>query len=63
MTSTLIINLAYIGSILFKDGILIRREITVGNIVHIEKGIIFGHGPIISLVIGPLTLSDTIIYN
>lgn len=44
MTSTLIINLAYIGSVLMEKGILIRGGITIGNIVHNEKGTVFGQG-------------------
>ncbi len=44
MTSTLIVNLAYIGTILIKKGILIRGGITIGNLVHNEDGIVFGQG-------------------
>jgi len=44
MASTLIVNLAYIGTILIKKGILIRGGITTGNLVHNEDGIVFGQG-------------------
>lgn len=44
MTSTLIVNLAYIGAILFEKGILFRGGITIGNLIHNEKGTVFGQG-------------------
>ncbi|POS00675.1 hypothetical protein Q361_1324 [Flavobacterium croceum DSM 17960] len=44
MTSTLIVNLAYIGSVLMEQGILIRGGITIGDIIHNEKGTVFGQG-------------------
>ncbi len=44
LTSTLIINLAYIGSILMEKGILFRGGITIGNIIHQENGTVFGQG-------------------
>jgi hypothetical protein len=34
MTSTLVINLAYIGAILMEKGILFRGGLTIGNIIH-----------------------------
>lgn len=42
MASTLIVNLAYIGSVLLEKGILFRGGITVGNIIHHENGTVFG---------------------
>src|SRR5690606_578561 len=44
MTSTLIVNLSYVGAMLLKKGILIRGGITLGNIIHRENGIVFGQG-------------------
>jgi hypothetical protein len=44
MASTLIANLAYIGAILFEKGILFRGGITIGNLIHNEKGTVFGQG-------------------
>lgn len=44
MASTLIINLAYIGAILLEKGILFRGGLTVGNLIHIENGTVFGQG-------------------
>lgn len=44
MASTLIINLAYIGAILMEQGILFRGALTIGNIVHRDNGMVFGHG-------------------
>lgn len=44
MASTLITNLAYIGAILLEQGILFRGAITVGNLIHIENGTVFGQG-------------------
>jgi hypothetical protein len=44
MTSTLIVNLAYIGSILLEKGILFRGGLTVGNVIHNENGTVFGQG-------------------
>ena len=44
MASTLIINLAYIGAILLEKGILLRGGLTVGNLIHIENGTVFGQG-------------------
>jgi len=42
--STLIANLAYIGSYLLTEGILIRGGITTGNLIHLEDGVVFGQG-------------------
>jgi len=44
MTSTLIVNLAYIGAILMEKGILFRGGLTIGNIIHNENGTVFGQG-------------------
>lgn len=44
MASTLIVNLANIGAILFEQGILIRGGLTIGNIIHKENGTVFGQG-------------------
>ena len=44
MTSTLIVNLANIGAILFEQGILFRGGLTIGNIIHNENGTVFGQG-------------------
>ncbi|MGQ1890135.1 hypothetical protein ACT29H_06805 [Thermophagus sp. OGC60D27] len=44
MASTLIVHLAYIGAILLEKGILFRGGLTVGNLIHIENGIVFGQG-------------------
>jgi len=44
MASTLIINLAYIGAILLEKGILFRGGLTVGKLIHIENGTVFGQG-------------------
>ncbi len=44
MTSTLICNLAYIGSILMEKGILFRGGLTIGNIIHKDNGTVFGQG-------------------
>lgn len=44
MASTLIVNLAYIGTILLEKGILFRGGLTIGNIVHIDNGTVFGQG-------------------
>lgn len=44
MASTLIINLAYIGAILLEKGILFRGGLTIGNLIHIENGTVFGQG-------------------
>lgn len=44
MASTLIINLAYIGAFLLEKGILFRGGLTVGNLIHIENGTVFGQG-------------------
>ncbi len=44
MTSTLIVNLAYIGAVLFEKGILIRGGLTIGNLVHNDNGTVFGQG-------------------
>ncbi len=44
MASTLIINLANIGAILFEQGILFRGGLTIGNIIHNENGTVFGQG-------------------
>lgn len=42
--STLLANLAFVGSKFIMDGILIRGGITIGKIIHNEKGIVFGQG-------------------
>lgn len=44
MASTLIVNLAYIGTVLLEKGILIRGGLTIGNIIHIDNGTVFGQG-------------------
>lgn len=44
MASTLIVNLAYIGAILFEKGILFRGGLTIGNLIHNENGTVFGQG-------------------
>lgn len=44
MSSTLIANLAYIGSILMEKGILFRGGLTIGNIIHNDNGTVFGQG-------------------
>jgi hypothetical protein len=44
MASTLIANLAYIGSILMEKGILFRGGLTIGNIIHNDNGTVFGQG-------------------
>jgi hypothetical protein len=44
MASTLIVNLAYIGAILFEKGILFRGGLTIGNLIHNENGTVFGKG-------------------
>ena len=44
MASTLIVNLANIGAILFEQGILFRGGLTIGKIIHNENGIVFGQG-------------------
>lgn len=42
--STLLANLAFVGSKFIMDGILIRGGITIGKIIHNETGIVFGQG-------------------
>ena len=42
--STLLANLAFVGSKFIMDGILIRGGITIGKIIHTETGIVFGQG-------------------
>lgn len=44
MASTLIVNLANIGAILFEQGILFRGGLTIGKIIHNEHGTVFGQG-------------------
>lgn len=44
VASTLIVNLANIGAILFEQGILFRGGLTIGNIIHNEHGTVFGQG-------------------
>lgn len=44
MTSTLIVNLAYVGAMLLEKGILFRGGLTIGNIIHKENGVVFGQG-------------------
>lgn len=44
MVSTLIVNLAYIGTVLLEKGILFRGGLTIGNIIHIDNGTVFGQG-------------------
>lgn len=44
MASALIINLAYIGTVLLQKGILFRGGLTIGNVIHIDNGTVFGQG-------------------
>lgn len=44
MVSTLVSNLANIGSILMEKGILFRGGMTIGNVIHKENGTVFGQG-------------------
>ncbi len=44
MASTLIVNLAYIGTVLLEKGILFRGGLTIGNLIHIDNGTVFGQG-------------------
>ncbi len=44
MASTLIANLAYIGTVLLEKGILFRGGLTIGNIIHNDNGTVFGQG-------------------
>lgn len=44
MASTLIVNLAYIGTVLLEKGIIIRGGLTLGNIIHNDNGTVFGQG-------------------
>jgi hypothetical protein len=44
MASTLIVNLACIGTVLLEKGILFRGGLTIGNIIHIDNGTVFGQG-------------------
>ena len=44
MASTLIVNLALIGSLLMEKGILFRGGLTIGNIIHKDNGTVFGQG-------------------
>lgn len=44
MASTLIVNLAYIGTVLLEKGILFRGGLTIGNIIHVDNGTVFGQG-------------------
>jgi len=44
VASTLIVNLANIGAVLFEQGILFRGGLTLGNIIHNENGTVFGQG-------------------
>lgn len=44
MASTLIVNLAYIGTVLLEKGILFRGGLTIGSIIHIDNGTVFGQG-------------------
>ena len=44
MASTLIVNLAYIGSVLMERGILFRGGLTIGKIIHNDNGTVFGQG-------------------
>lgn len=44
MASTLIVNLALIGSLLMEKGILFRGGLTIGNIIHNDNGTVFGQG-------------------
>jgi hypothetical protein len=44
MASTLIVNLAYLGTVLLEKGILLRGGLTIGNIIHIDNGTVFGQG-------------------
>jgi hypothetical protein len=42
MTSTLIVNLSYIGALLIEKGILFRGGLTIGSIIHNDNGTVFG---------------------
>lgn len=42
--STLLANLAFVGSKFIMDGMLIRGGITIGKIIHNETGVVFGQG-------------------
>jgi hypothetical protein len=42
VTSTLVVNLAYIGALLIEKGILFRGGLTIGNIIHNDNGTVFG---------------------
>jgi hypothetical protein len=44
MASTLIVNLAKMGAILFERGVLFRGGLTLGNIIHNQNGTVFGQG-------------------
>lgn len=44
MASTLIVNLAYIGTVLLEKGILFRGGLTIGNLIHFDNGTVFGQG-------------------
>lgn len=70
MTSTLIVNLAYIGAILLEKGILFRGGLTIGNIIHESDGTVFGQGLIDSYKLESnyakyprIILSDKLISN
>jgi hypothetical protein len=42
VTSTLIANIAYIGTKLMTEGILLRGAITIGKLIHTDNGVIMG---------------------
>lgn len=70
MTSTLVANLAYVGSMLMEKGILFRGGITIGNIIHKANGVVFGQGMIDAYLLETksakyprLVLSDKLIKN
>jgi len=44
VTSTLVANLAYMGALLLKKGILFRGGLTFGDVIHDDNGTVFGQG-------------------
>lgn len=42
--STLVANISFFGANIIQKGILIRGAITIGNLIHEDKGIIMGQG-------------------
>lgn len=51
MVSTLIVNLAYIGTVMLEKGILFRGGLTIGNIIHVDNGTVFGQGLIDAFIL------------